>query len=174
MQEGDDFAPHKFVGDAYRQYLRRYPNNPSVNGRIFEYLVCETLAREGVVPFYCQVQFAFVPNANFDVVLFHPRRPVVLSMKVSLRERYKQADLEGNALRQVYRNAECYLITLSHGEVDSVNRKIESGDIGGVRACIIADSPEYSALIRELKLREFHHATPITPITGTVYPVSSM
>lgn len=141
---------------------------------MFEYLVCETLSREGVTPFYYQAEFALVPNANFDIVLFHHRRPVVLSMKVSLRERYKQADLEGNALRQVYRNAECYLVTLSTDEVRGVARKITDGDIGGIQGCALADQQEYTDLLSRLKTREFQRAEPITPITGTAFPVSSV
>ena len=71
-------------------------------------------------------------------------------MKVSLRERYKQADLEGMALRQVYRNAESYLITLSD-EAVGVTRKIENGDIAGLSGCIRADMPAYSHFFRKLE-----------------------
>jgi len=39
-----------------------------------------------------------------------------LTIKTSLRERYKQADLEGLALKQVYRKSKTYLITLSGQE----------------------------------------------------------
>ena len=83
------------IGEACRRYLDAYKNNPSANGRVLECLVCGTLARAGVVPFHYQARFALVPNADFDVVCYDPKQPVVLSMKASLRERYKQAGLEG-------------------------------------------------------------------------------
>jgi len=136
---------------------------------VFEYLVCETLAREGITPFYYQAQFAHVPNADFDVACYHPRRPVVLSMKVSLRERYKQADLEGVALRQVYRNAECYLITLNATEAAWVSRKIADGDVAGLSRCVVANKLEYTNLLGELKRRQFNCATSIMPITGRAF-----
>lgn len=164
--------PHEFIQQTYFRYITDYPDNPAINGRIFEYLACETLTREGVVPFYYQAQFTQVPNADFDVVCYHPKRPVVLSMKVSLRERYKQADLEGIALRQVYRNAECYL-TLSD-EAVGVSRKIADGDIAGLNACVMANTPDYTALLTSLNQRDFQEATAVMPITGRVFPVSSV
>jgi len=166
-------GPHEFIAEAYRLYKDKHPNNHSINGRIFEYLVCETLMREGITPFYFQARFRFVPNADFDVACYNPKRPVVLSMKVSLRERYKQADLEGMALRQVYRNAESYLITLSN-EATLVSQKITEGDISGLAGCLIASNPEYTALLASLKKREFSVAIAVQPITGTVFPVSSI
>lgn len=165
-------CPHEFIQQAYGVYVAEFPDNPSINGRVFEYLVCETLAREGITPFYYQAKFAHVPNANFDVACYDPERPVVLSMKVSLRERYKQAVLEGFVLQQVYRNAECYLITLS-GEAVGVSRKIADGEVAGLSGCAIADKPEYSALLGELKERQFCAATSIMPITGRALLASS-
>ncbi len=162
--------PHRFIAAAWEVYTGAYPNNPSVNGRVFEWLVCECLAREGVAPFYYQGRFERIPNAEFDVVCYERNRPVVLSMKVSLRERYKQADLEGMALRQVYRNAECYLLTLSGGETPRVNKKIKSGDIAGLNKCIVASEKEFSELLKELASRQFTSAEAVRPLTGVQYP----
>lgn len=96
-------TPHGFINKLYRVYQENNDNNPSINGRIFEFAICETLAHEGIAPFYYQARFKRVPNADFDIVLYDSKRSVVLTMKVSMRERYKQADLEGLALRNVYR-----------------------------------------------------------------------
>ena len=74
-------SPHAFVKSAYENYTKNYPDNKSINGRIFEYLICETLAQHKIAPFYYQAKFDLVPNADFDVVLYHPQRPVVLTMK---------------------------------------------------------------------------------------------
>ena len=167
-------SPHQFIKQAYGFYKVNHPDNRSISGRILEYLVCETLVREGVVPFYYQAKFALVPNADFDLVCYDRHYPVVLSMKVSLRERYKQADLEGTALRHVYRNAKCYLITLSDKEVANVSKKIEVGDTAGLDACIMANKLEYSALLGRLKNQTFTQADSIMPITGQVYPASDV
>ena len=136
-----------------------------MNGRVFEFTICETLKREGIAPFYYQANFTLVPNADFDLVCYHPRRPVVLSAKVSLRERYKQADLEGFALRQVYRNARSYLLTLSDEHI-GVQEKIREGDVAGLVDCIRADSPAYDTLLDELKSESFSLAEEIIPIEG--------
>ena len=107
-----------------------------------------------------------MPNADFDVVLYHPQKPVVLTMKVSLRERYKQAELEGLALRQVYRGANSYLITLSEEEIKSVKSKIKSGAVVGLTDVVLASSLEYDDLLKELSQRQFSLAKPITPLQG--------
>lgn len=144
-------------------------DSPSINGRIFEFLIAETLAQADVTPFYYQANFQLVPNADFDILLYDPREPVILTMKTTLRERYKQADLEGLVLKQVYRHAKSYLITLSEGEADSVNSKIEKGDVTGLERCIIASSEKYSEFIDNLKNKDFVVAELIQPITkGTI------
>ena len=93
-------------------------------------------------------------------------------MKVSLRERYKQADLEGIALRQVYRNAETYLITMSD-EAINVSEKIENGDIAGLTKCIMAEKEDYTTLLERLHVRKFSKAVNIMPISGTFFPISN-
>lgn len=158
--------PHEFVKNTYENYRNNYPNNPNINGRIFEYLICETLLQQSVVPFYYQARFTLVPNADFDVALYEPKRPVVLTMKTSLRERYKQADLEGWALRQVYRGAESYLVTLSLDEATRVKDKIASGEVMGIKACLVASTTEYDSLLEKLQRRSFCHASPLTPCEG--------
>ena len=158
-------CPYQFVLEGYRTYESVHHSNPAINGRIFECLICETLANEGIVPFYYQARFEQVPNAKFDIVCYNPRRPVVLSAKTSLRERYKQADLEGLVLRQVYRNAESHLLTLDDTGLN-VQEKIEEGDVVGLTSCILADSPEYNGLIEGLQQYTFIEAQEIMPIHG--------
>lgn len=166
MLEGLTYGePHGFVREGYDKYTSNYPSKPSLNGRIFEFLICETLVRDDLVPFYYQARFVQVANADFDIVLYHPKKPVVLSAKTSLRERYKQADLEGLALKQVYRGAECYLLTLSD-EHGSVQQKIEDGDVSGLSACLRADTPYYDALLQELKSSRFQLVEMIAPLIG--------
>lgn len=146
-------SPHIFIGHAYNRCKKTYKSNSSVNGAVFEHLICEALNHEGIRPFYCHARFAQVPITDFDVVCYDPTSPVVLSMKVSLRKRWKQADLEGMALRQVYRRAESYLITLSKNEASSVKSKIENGTVSGLNACVSADTEEFTLLLTKLKQR---------------------
>ncbi len=122
------------------------------------------------MPFYYQARFEYVPNADFDVVLYDRSSPVVLTMKVSMRERYKQSVLEGWALWQVYRNAETWLITLEESEAPNVQRKIDSGEIVGVNGCILASTPAYDELLDDLKNRQFELAQNILPLKGKHFP----
>ncbi|MDE7137830.1 MAG: hypothetical protein K2O29_05155 [Ruminococcus sp.] len=44
-----------------------------------------------------------MPNVDFDIILYTQEQyPIALSLKTSVRERYKQADLEGVALKNMY------------------------------------------------------------------------
>lgn len=82
-------------------------------------------------------------------MIYDSNFPIVLSIKTSLRERYKQADLEGLALKQVHRRAKSYLITLSE-EGNSINQKIKKGDILGLDECFIADTNEFNQFIQNI------------------------
>lgn len=79
------------------------------------------------------------------------RGPICISAKTSLRERYKQADLEAIALKYVHRKSLCYLITLNSSEADSVNGKIKKGDVIGLDKVILADSIEFNKLIEDIR-----------------------
>ena len=72
---------------SFSIYKEENESKASVNGLIFEYLVCEALAQKKFLPFYYQAKFEQVPNVDFDIVLYDPKAPIVLAMKTSLRER---------------------------------------------------------------------------------------
>lgn len=162
---GQYVLPHAFIGEAYSRYTNGYESSPSVNGRIFEYAICETLMQEGITPFYYQARFAFALIAEFDIVCYHCKTPVVLSAKVSLRERYKQAVLEGNLLKGVYGAAQSYLLTLND-EYEGVRQKIKDGSFPGLTDCLRADSPEYDELLKKIKAIRFAEAVPVVPLSG--------
>ena len=42
--------PHTFIKNAFLKYTKNYPSNPSINGRIFELLICYSLHKEKVLP----------------------------------------------------------------------------------------------------------------------------
>ena len=158
---------HSLIDAFYSQYKNEYPNNPSINGKIFEWLVCETLKKENIVPFYYQVEFELIPDTCFDIVLYQKKCPVVLSVKTSLRERYKQADLEAFALRQVYRNSKSFLITLSE-EWKSVQEKIDRVNLFALNQCLKADTLQYSEWLKSLKNQIFYPAKKVNPISKGV------
>ena len=64
------------------------------------------------------------PNINYDILLYSKvSGPICLSAKTSFRERYKQADLEAMALKNVHRISKSYLLTLSDEEAEQISRE---------------------------------------------------
>jgi hypothetical protein len=63
-----------------------------------------------------------------------------LSTKTTLRERYKQADLEAFALKNVHRRAKSYLVNISEDENRNLQQKIVTGDMMGLDVSIFAFS----------------------------------
>ena len=148
----------KSCWEMYKQsdYGQRTSN--SLNGNMFEVIVNSLLVREGIMPFYLQAKVAFVPNVEFDNILYTPKAPISLYLKTSLRERYKQADLKAIALKYVHRNAECYLLTLSQEECNIVNKKIAHGEAIGLTKAILCTSPEFDTFIEELRNKQLELA----------------
>lgn len=93
-----------------------------------------------------------MPNAIFDILLYNNRNHIIsLSLKTTLRERWKQADLEAFALKNVHRKSRSYLITLSEKEAQTIQKKIDSGGVLGLDQVILANSKDLDYLILELK-----------------------
>ncbi len=110
---------------------------------------------------------AFVPNVKYDIILYTQEQyPISLSLKTSLRERYKQADLEAVALKYVHRKAKCYLVSLDENEVREVKNKIENGSVLGLDAAICATSDEFNNFIADLRAKQYIKPEKIEIITA--------
>lgn len=168
----NSMTPAEYVSDCWKKYKKysreeriakgsdkEEKENNALNGSVFEIIIATALIKEGIVPLHLQAKIAFVPNVEFDIVLYTAETgPIGISLKTSLRERYKQADLEAIALKYVHRKAKNYLLTLDEKEAISVKNKILDGDILGIDEVIVATSDEFNELVDNLKLR-----TLITP-----------
>lgn len=152
-------TPSEYVSKFWEIYKNRSTNNSNLNGKIFEYVLATLCIRENILPLYLSAKVAFVPNVIYDLLFYTDERgPICWSVKTSLRERYKQADLEAIALKYVHRKALSYLITLEENEAKSVKNKIKTGDIIGLDEVVVATKPEFDELIFELK--EFQFSEP--------------
>jgi hypothetical protein len=150
---------------AYEDYCKVKDGNASQNGKMFEYILTTLLIRENLLPFYLSAKVAFVPNVMYDIMLYTTERgPICISAKTSLRERYKQADLEGIALKYVHRRSLSYLVTNNESEANSVKAKIKKGDVIGLDNVIHSFSNEFDDLITSLKQYEFEQPKPIEVI----------
>ncbi len=154
--------PSEYVDKYWSKYQQTYGDNKNLNGKIFEYILSTLCVREGILPLYMSAKVAFVPNIIYDLMLYtNTRVPICFSAKTSLRERYKQADLEAIALKYVHRKALSYLVTLEESEARSVKEKIKKGDVIGLDDVVVATSGEFDQLITNLK-NEYEFTDPPT------------
>lgn len=174
------FPDETFLNMAYlspKDYIMRYwsafknahPNStPSINGNMFELIIYTLLYREGIKPFYTQAKVTYVPNIIYDAILYNQSQPVSLSLKTSLRERYKQADLEAVAQKYVHRRSKCYLLTISAEEAAIANEKIKKGDIIGLDAVIDCTTSQIDDLVTNLKSIVFEEAESKPAVYGNI------
>jgi len=155
-----DYVQHnwdKYLGSGYTSNAR--------NGRIFEYLLATLFIREELYPLYLSAKVAFVPNVVYDMLFYSTRRgPICVSAKTSLRERYKQADLEAIALKYVHRRALCFLVTLNEAEAASVQEKIRRSEVIGIDEVVVATMPQINEFIVRLRQEEFIEAPSVQVI----------
>ncbi len=148
-------CPSEYVSHCWALYQNHSERNNNLNGKLFEYILATLCIRENILPFYLSAKVAFVPNVLFDMLFYSKERgPICWSVKTSLRERYKQADLEAIALKYVHRKSLSYLVTLSE-EAIGVKEKIKSGDVIGLDGVVVATSCEFDKMVQELKRFEF-------------------
>ena len=180
FREVEYSAPHEYVEKYWKAYKsaqkevtiegddKKKKENASVNGKIFELIIGTLLYNEGILPFYIQAKAAFVPNIDFDLLLYAESEPVCLSIKTSLRERYKQADLEAVALKYVHRKAHCYLLTLDQNESSNVAEKISNSEVLGLDGMIYCLSEELDDLIKQLKTKKYTESKQVDVVTGQI------
>ena len=109
--------PNEYIQKYWNAFLLHPERNNNLNGKVFEYILATLCVREGILPIYMSAKVAFVPNVIYDLMFYtNERGPICWSVKTSLRERYKQADLEAIALKYVHRKALSYLVTLETNE----------------------------------------------------------
>ena len=169
---GESFMTIQY--ESPKDYVTQYwdalekAGQPNLHGNIFEYIIYSLLFRENIRPFYTQAKVAFVPNVNFDALLYCKSAPVSLSLKTSLRERYKQADLEAIALKYVHRRSKCYLLTMDTKEANAQKGKILSGDIIGLDEIIDCNTDDIDRLIAGLKQTAFAVSEKIEVVQGNL------
>lgn len=159
-------SPSDFIEKSWNYYKDSFDSNNSINGTIFENLVAYVLAYEGIDNIYEQAEVAFVPNAIFDILLYSSEQVFTLSLKTTLRERWKQADLEAYAVKNVLKSSKSYVITLSQQEVERRRNQAKNKRdfYNGLDGFIIATHTEFDDLISELKKYKFTESDTISII----------
>ncbi len=151
--------PSEYVSKYWTAYKDKGIVNNSLNGNIFELIISTLFVRENIVPMYLQAKVAFIPNVEYDLVLYNKELgPISISLKTSLRERKKQADLEAIALKYVHRKSQCYLISMETQEVESAKKDLLNGYLLGLDDVILADGEGFNEFIKNLKNKSFTEA----------------
>lgn len=161
--------PSSYVIDYWNAYTQLgNADNNALRGKIFEYILHTLFIREKMLPLYLQATIAFVPNIVYDG-LFYSKEigPVSISMKTSLRERYKQADLEAVALKYVHRKANCFLLTLDSKEAEAIKEKKKKGEILGLDDIIVATTDEFDTMIKQIKKYDLCEAGSVDIISSS-------
>ena len=144
--------PSKYVDFVWNKAEKDKRLTRDVRGKFFELLIASCLIKNGILPFFWQAQLEFVPLANFDLVIYTEERgPIVLSLKTSIRERYKQAEFEAQAMKDVHRRAKNFLVTMERDEAISLKAKIDSGVLNGIDGVVVANEKSFDELIKLLK-----------------------
>lgn len=157
--------PHKNIKNCWSAAISHKPNN-ATRGSVFESLIGIVLLDFGCKPFYRQGQLELVNNANFDFLLWrNSNAPITISAKTSLRERYKQADLESFAIKSVYRRSENFLVTLSSNELRVRLRKMKNGEeFSSLDQMVAADEPQFDNFVHYLSEKTFEVPKSFSPI----------
>ncbi len=108
----------------------------NLRGSWLELAVGLVLLEKNIKPFYIKATLIHVPDVVHDLLIYTEEHgPVVLSLKTSMRERYKQINTEGEALKNVYMRAMVHFLTLnSKPAVKRLKRKIVDRDVRGIDA----------------------------------------
>ena len=125
-----------------------------IRGQFFEIIFSQYLLNQDIKPFYSHAVLSFIPQCSFDILFYESNASLVcISLKTSLRERWKQADLEALRLRNVYYKSESYLLTY-----DSDFLKKEASYLNQI---IQVGSREFELFISHLKKRSFSAFPPV-------------
>jgi len=144
--------PSKYIEYIWNKAEKDERLTRDVRGKFFELVIACCLIKNEILPFFWQAQLEFVPLANFDLVIYTEERgPIVLSLKTSIRERYKQAEFEAQAMKDVHRRAKNYLVTMEKDEAVVLQAKIDSGVLSGIDAVVVATEKSSDELIKLLK-----------------------
>ena len=151
-KDAKDFFNHSW--GIYEKYKTAYLNkhgkkiNNGINGHAFEIIFGLILDFERIVIDSCDQEIPNIPLVKPDFIIKKKGKNLFISLKVSVRERWKQADWESLKYKKFFTNAKCYLLMNSQQEYPSLKKKLPLLDIDGV---FLASSNDINKLISLIK-----------------------
>ncbi|WP_323847687.1 MAG: hypothetical protein Q2306_02320 [Phytoplasma sp.] len=146
------------------QKLNHYFNQNNINsqsqkvirGKINECLILLYFQNQGITHLYPQASLFFIPDNKFDLVLFtQKKRIMAFNFKTCLRDRYKQAMIEGQQLKKLDTRFEYYLLTNNEPEIQRLNHKIKQGKVQGINQVINLFASSANHFFQNLLTNEF-------------------
>lgn len=109
-QESPTAIPSQFMESAYAKFSTGMPRH---NGKLFEGLFLAILGRAGFSHILLDAEYSCLPYSTIDVAIYTQKKtPTLISLKSSLRERWKQSDLEFSRIKSLNPGAICAIATL--------------------------------------------------------------
>jgi hypothetical protein len=127
-----------FFWKKYESYKTRYLRdngkaiNNSFNGKIFEAIFAFLLNREDIKIYSHDECVDGVKYVKPDFLIKKNEYYIFLSLKVSMRERWKQADWESVRFKKKYPNTKTIILTTNLQEAEGLSSKISDLDINQI------------------------------------------
>jgi hypothetical protein len=176
------FVPSEFLAasiELLEKYLeaRALSDNEkkSLRGYVFQRLVAESLRIAGIDPIHTEAFVTFVPIAKYDIIVPTKLEGIVnLSVKTTLRERWKQAEFEGIALKRVHRRSRIYVVSKDADETRKRRAQIDQCE--AIDDFIDCTSADFDALVAAILSWEPTSLPPVPVISpdGRRHPIDAM
>ena len=109
-QDNPTAIPSRFMESAYAKFSTGMPRH---NGKLFEGLFLAILGRSGLSHVILDAEYSCLPYSTIDIAIYNENNsPALISLKSSLRERWKQSDLEFSRIKSLNPRATCAIATL--------------------------------------------------------------
>lgn len=156
INDNKNLRPSMFVNNIFEEIEKKFNPSNALRGSVFEYLMMCVFFRNDISPFYYQVNLNFVYNVTFDFVLFDTnKRPIILSLKTSGKEAYKQVELEGLVAKQVHKNCRTIYVNYEDDAVRFLERKKNLSEIHYIDEIYSTQDKDFDNLIIDLKSRDY-------------------
>ena len=145
-----------FINNIFEKIEKKFNPSNALRGSVFEHLMMCVFFMNEISTFFYQVNLNFVYNVTFDFVLFDTnKRPIILSLKTSGKDAYKQVELEGLVAKQVHKNCRTIYVNYDDDAVRFLERKKNLSEIHYIDEIYSTQDKDFDKLIIDLKSRDY-------------------
>jgi hypothetical protein len=160
----------QFITQVFDNIEKKFKPSNTTRGAIFEYLIMCVFFKNDIKPFFYQAELSFVPNLKFDFILFDTNKnPIIISVKTSSGERYKQVELESYVAKQVHKKCKCVFITYDNESIRFIDRKKQLSEIVYIDEAYSAKEKKFNDFIKRLSNLDYIHPEKIDYIKEGIF-----